>query len=238
VNSTDVKPYEVEGLYFEFSPNGSPYVGTLRATDEDERGPYEANLSLKKAGSRERYARKAAELYGMDGVRLERALNEVCTRRSEEAEALVSSPGVLNRYVKDVARIRGVVKDQEALRLQTLVALGAQLAPLPGGKPAGANLILTAEAGRGKNYVCDAVASMLPEGFFMAFESASAKSLYYRQGRDGPERLHPPLDLPERGGGDGPVGRAVQTAALRRQGVAPHGQQDGGGAQRCPGAQH
>jgi hypothetical protein len=51
---------------------------------------------------------------------------------------------------------------------------------LPNGRPAGANLILTAGAGRGKNYVCDAVASMLPEGFFMAFESASANSLYYR----------------------------------------------------------
>jgi hypothetical protein len=83
-----------------------------------------------------------------------------------------------------VAKIRGVVRDRDALRLQTLVALGAQLAPLPNGKPAGANLILTAEAGRGKNYVCDAVASMLPEGFYMAFESASAKSLYYRAETD------------------------------------------------------
>ena len=48
------------------------------------------------------------------------------------------------------------------LKLQTLVALGAQLAPYPNGKPAGANLIITAEPGRGKNHVCDAVASLLP----------------------------------------------------------------------------
>jgi hypothetical protein len=208
VSATNVKPYEAEGFYFEFSPNGSPFVGTLRATDEAQSGPYEAELSLHKAGSRERYARKAADLYGMDGPRLERALNEVCTRRSEEvaaaaaqtecgaeqesgsevpseeAEALLDSPGVLDRYVEDVAKIRGVVRDRDALRLQTLVALGAQLAPLPNGKPAGANLILTAEAGRGKNYVCDAVASMLPEDFYMAFESASAKSLYYRAETD------------------------------------------------------
>jgi hypothetical protein len=204
VSSPSVKSYEAEGFYLEFSPNGSPYTGTLRTTDEAESGPYEAEVNLQKAGSRERYAKKAAELYGMDGVGLERALNEVCTQRSEEvaaaedaetdqtepdvlseeAEALVSSPGVLDRYVEDVARSRGVVRDRDALRLQTLVALGAQLAPLPNGKPAGANLILTAEAGRGKNYVCDAVASMLPEGFYMAFESASAKSLYYRAETD------------------------------------------------------
>jgi transcriptional regulator with XRE-family HTH domain len=66
------------------------------------------------------------------------------------------------------------------LKLQTLVAGSAQLAPLPGGRPAGANLILTAEAGRGKNYICDAVATGLPEDFFLAFESATARSLYYR----------------------------------------------------------
>ena len=209
MSTPNVKPYEVEGFYFEFSPNGSPYVGTLRTTDEGERGPYEAELSLKKAGSREKYARKAAELYEMDGGQLERALNEVCTRRSEEvaaaeqaeearasaeesepetlpeeAEALVCSPHVLDRYVEDVARARGVVRDRDALRLQTLVAFGAQLFPLPNGKPAGANLILTAEAGRGKNYICDAVASMLPESFYLAFESASAKSLYYRAETD------------------------------------------------------
>ena len=87
VSATNVKPYEAEGFYFEFSPNGSPFVGTLRATDEAQSGPYEAEVSLHKAGSRERYAKKAADLYGMDGTRLERALNEVCTRRSEEVAA-------------------------------------------------------------------------------------------------------------------------------------------------------
>jgi hypothetical protein len=207
VSAANVKPYEAEGFYFEFSPNGTPYIGTLRATDEAQSGPYEAEVNLQKAGSRERYAKKAAELYGMDGSGLERALNEVCTRRSEEvaaavqaergeeqepesagapeeAEALLDSPGVLNRYVEDVAKIRGVIRDRDALRLQTLVALGVQLAPLPNGKPAGAILILTAEAGRGKNYVCDAVASMLPDAFYMAFESASAKSLYYKAETD------------------------------------------------------
>jgi hypothetical protein len=98
----------------------------------------------------------------------------------EEADALVSAPGVLDRYVEDVARIRGVVKDRGALKLQTLVAVGAQLAPLPGGRPAGANSILTAESSRGKNYINDTAATGLPENFVLAFESATARSLYYR----------------------------------------------------------
>lgn len=207
ISSGAVKPYEVEGFYFEFSPNGSPYVGTLRATDAAESGPYEAEVNLQKAGSRERYAKKASALYDMDGTSLERALNEVCTLRSEEVawaaeredteeepreqeplseegDTLISAPGVLSRYTEAVARIRGVVGDREPLKLQTLVAVGAQLAPLPSGRPSGANLILTAEAGRGKNYICDAVATALPEEFYFAFESASAKSFYYRAESD------------------------------------------------------
>ena len=198
---SNVKSYETEGFYFEFSPNGSPYGGTLRANDKDDHGPYAVEINLEKAKSRKEYAAEAAELYGMDQNGLKRALNEVFTLRqeevyaaeqmeesekaseepiTEEAEALVASPGVLNRYVEDAARIHGVVKDREPLQLQTLVALGAQLAPLPNNKLAGASLILMAESGRGKNYICDAVASMLPEEFVMAFESASAKSLYYK----------------------------------------------------------
>jgi hypothetical protein len=184
---TEAKTYEVEGLTFEFSPNGSPLTGVLAVTEVDL-GTYTAEVSLEKGSSRRSYAKEASELYSFDVDRLKRALNEICTLRtdevrraaesedvhevhqepetlSHEADALVSSPGVLSRYVEDVARIRGVVGDREPLRLQTLVAFGAQLAPLPSGRPAGANLILTAEAGRGKNYICDAVTTALPEEF-------------------------------------------------------------------------
>jgi transcriptional regulator with XRE-family HTH domain len=209
--SGEAKAYEVEGLHFEFNPNGSPYTGLLATTLEGS-GTYTAEIHLAKAGSRGGYAKEAAELYGMNAARLKRALNEICTLRTEEvaaaaeaereqegegadpepfspeAEELVTVPRVLDRYVEDVARIRGVVKDRDPLTLQTLVALGAQLAPLAGGKPAGANLIVTAEAGRGKNYICDAAAAALPEEFFLAFESASAKSLYYKAESD-PEIL-------------------------------------------------
>jgi hypothetical protein len=200
---SEVKAYQVEGLEFEFSPNGSPLEGHLTVIAPE--GTFGSKVSLEKLGSRKAWANEAAQLYGMDATRLRLALNELCTLRaeevaaataqteqseeepepiSEEAEALVSAPNVLDRYVKDVARIRSVVKDQDPLRLQTLIAVGAQLAPLAGGKPAGANLILTAEAGRGKNYICDAVASVLPEEFYLPFESASAKSLYYRAEND------------------------------------------------------
>ncbi len=102
----------------------------------------------------------------------------------EQVEELVGRPGVLERYVEDVAKIHGVVGEREHLKLITLNAAGAQLAPLPNGRPVGANVILTAEAGRGKNYLADAVAGGLPEEFFTAFESASAKSLFYKAEKD------------------------------------------------------
>src|SRR5215203_7301028 len=200
---SEVKAYQVEGLEFEFSPIGSPLEGHLTVIAPE--GTFGSKVSLEKLGSRKAWANEAAQLYGMDAMRLRLALNELCTLKAEEvaaataqaeqseeepepvpeeAEALVSAPSVLDRYVKDVARIRGVVKDRDPLRLQTLIAVGAQLAPLAGGKPAGANLILAAEAGRGKNYICDAVASALPEEFYLPFESASAKSFYYRAEND------------------------------------------------------
>ena len=98
----------------------------------------------------------------------------------EEIEQIIGRPGVLGRYVEDAARIQGVVGERETLKLLTLNALGAQLGALPNGRPAGPNVVLTAEAGRGKNYLADAIAAPLPEEFYKAFESASAKSLYYK----------------------------------------------------------
>jgi hypothetical protein len=195
------KEYKVEEFTFEFAPQGDPHKGVLSATGEDP-GTYTAEISLTKLHSRKAYADEASELYGMDKTRLRWALNELCALRqeevaaavqadevaeqseseplSEEAEKLVATPGVLNRYVRDVAGIQDVIKDRDALRLQTLVAVGAQLAPLSNGKPVGANSIVTGESGRGKNHICDAATVALPEEFYLSFESASAKSFYYR----------------------------------------------------------
>src|SRR5688572_17389226 len=191
------KEYKVEEFTFEFTLQGDPAKGVLSTTVKDH-GTHTAEIGLTKLTSRKAYADEASELYGMDITRLRWALNELCTLRLEEVEAaaqagedvekLVATSGVLDRCVEDVASIQDVVKDRDALRLQTLGAVGAQLAPLPNGKPAGANLILIAEPGRGKNYICDAVAVALPEEFYLSFESASAKSFYYRAQED-PEVL-------------------------------------------------
>lgn len=203
------KEYKVEEFTFEFTLQGDPAKGVLSTTVKDH-GTHTAEIGLTKLTSRKAYADEASELYGMDITRLRWALNELCTLRleeveaaaqagedvkqseleplSEDAEKLVATSGVLDRCVEDVASIQDVVKDRDALRLQTLGAVGAQLAPLPNGKPAGANLILIAEPGRGKNYICDAVAVALPEEFYLSFESASAKSFYYRAQED-PEVL-------------------------------------------------
>jgi hypothetical protein len=56
---------------------------------------------------------------------------------SEWAEELVGRSGVRHRYVEDNAGIHKVVGERPMLKLQTLVAFGAQIAPYPDGKPAG-----------------------------------------------------------------------------------------------------
>jgi hypothetical protein len=201
---TVAKIYEVEGFRFEFTPKGNPFKGMLIARFP-EFEPHSAEVNLPSLRSRNDYAAEAAEVCGMDQKRLKIALNALCTRRQEEVEAaaqaeqeladeepeespevgedeidaLVGRSGVLRRFVSDAAMIHGVVREKAPLKLLVLNALGAQLAPLPNGKPMGANVVLIAHWGRGKNYLCDAVAALLPEDFFLAFESASAKSLYY-----------------------------------------------------------
>src|SRR5215207_5995085 len=103
---------------------------------------------------------------------------------SEEVYASLLEPGVLDRYVEAVARMHGIVGDTNPLRLITLVAVGAQLAQLPNGRPLGASGMLIAEAGRGKNYLTDAVVATLPPGWYLSFESASVSSFYYQVERD------------------------------------------------------
>jgi hypothetical protein len=201
---SEAKNYEVGSIRFAFTPQGDPFEGRLRAM-APELAPYTAEAKLASSVSRNRYAKEAAEDCGMDQKELKRALNALCSLREEEVEAareaeskraaerseeisevgdeeieaLIESTGVLGRLVGEAARIHGVVGEKAPLKLLALNALGAQLAPLPNGKPMGANVVLIAHWGRGKNHLCDAVAALLPEGFYLAFESATAKSLYY-----------------------------------------------------------
>ena len=84
--------------------------------------------------------------------------------------------------------MHGVVGDEQAIKLMALVALGAQLEPLPNGRPLGPSVLLTAPPGRGKNYLIDAVVRLLPEKFYVAFEIVSAQAFYYAV-QDDPESL-------------------------------------------------
>jgi len=105
----------------------------------------------------------------------------------EEIDALLA-PGVLGRLRETAAAMHKVRGDEKALELALLVALGAQLEPLPNGRPLGASILITAQAGRGKNHIVDAAVKLLPEEFYFAFEIASGQSLYYKGGED-PEFL-------------------------------------------------
>jgi hypothetical protein len=105
----------------------------------------------------------------------------------EEIDALLA-PGVLGRLRNTAAAMHNVRRDEKALELALLVALGAQLEPLPNGRPLGASMLMTAQAGRGKNHIVDAAVKPLPEEFYFAFEIASGQSLYYKADED-PEFL-------------------------------------------------
>jgi photosystem II stability/assembly factor-like uncharacterized protein len=204
----ETKVYEEGGFRIELTPQGDPHRGTL-VTRFPEMAPYAAEVDLSKKRSRSEYANDAAEVWGVEEGSeltkdLKRALNAVHVRRLEEVAAareaeqeevesteahpevseveiaeLVGEPGVLDRLVEDSAAFSGVVGERPMLKLISLCALSAQLDLLPNGKPVAANLMLTATPGRGKNYLFDAVARVLPDSFYYSFESSSAKSFYY-----------------------------------------------------------
>lgn len=196
------KNYEVDDFRFGFEPEGSPYKGLL-ITRFPELQPYPSKVDLTSSKSRNSYVKEACENCGMVADDLKAALISLCAKRTEDVAAAraseqnleedkqeeevpeeeihqrVGKPGVLDRFVEDAALISLVKREQEMLKLLTLVCLSAQLNLLPNGKPIGANNILTAEAGRGKNFACDAVAHLIPEDFYFEFVSSSAKALYY-----------------------------------------------------------
>lgn len=204
---SETKYYAHEEFEFDFTPNGSPYIGIL-VTRSPELEPYTAEVNLLKPRSCAEYANRASKLCGTESEKLQASLNSICSKRHEEVTAAkksaqskhevppeeeadeeeidcrVGRPGVLERLVEDAATFSRVVREKDMLKLLMLGASSAQLELLPNGKPIGTNTIITAGPGRGKNYLCDAVARLLPESFYFAFESASAKSLYYRAGDD------------------------------------------------------
>jgi DNA primase len=123
-------------------------------------------------------------------IQKEREQEELARRLTEQHQAKVAlvqdeineriaRPGVLARLRDTAAIMHNVRRDEKALELALLVALGAQLEPLPNGRPLGASILLTAPAGRGKNHIFDAAVKPLPEEFYFAFEKASGQSFYY-----------------------------------------------------------
>ncbi len=119
--------------------------------------------------------------------RKQREHEERVAGSQEDIDARLA-PSVLARLRDTAARMHDVRRDEKALELALLVALGAQLEPLPNGRPLGASMLMTAQAGRGKNHIVDAAVKPLPEEFYFAFEIASGQSLYYKADED-PEFL-------------------------------------------------
>jgi|SRR5215211_1844691 len=188
--TAEVKIYEVDQFRFRFMPDGSPMEGTL-LTECAEHPPFATRVSLDKSPSRKEYAKEAAAHAGLEEEALTTALADLCSTRFEEIEAaaeaeghaddseehlpevsqeeidaLVGKPGVLKRVIEAAASYSKVVGERYLLALLFLVFLSVQLEPLPGGKPLGANLILSAPPGRGKNFLADAVARPLPQSFY------------------------------------------------------------------------
>src|SRR5829696_775112 len=137
-----------------------------------------------------RFAEHLRSVMHQEKVELERRSREHQEKvadAQEEINALFTH-GVLGRLRDTAAAMHNVYGDKEPLELAILVALGAQLEPLPNGRPLGASILLTAQAGRGKNHIVDAAVKPLPEEFYFAFEIASGQSLYYMADED-PEFL-------------------------------------------------
>jgi transcriptional regulator with XRE-family HTH domain len=201
---SETKHYEDERRFqFEWTSQGDAYKGIL-VTRYPELEPFTAEVNLSKSRSCNEYASRAQEICGMSKSALKVALNALCSKRHEEMAAAreaeeseaeqeethpqvsqeqiderVGRPGVLDRFVEASVTCSRVIGERKPLGLISLAGLSAQLAPLPNGRPLGANVILTSPPGRGKNYLCDAVARLLPGEFCFPFESASAKALYY-----------------------------------------------------------
>jgi 5S rRNA maturation endonuclease (ribonuclease M5) len=131
-----------------------------------------------KAALEEEVQRRLAKLSGV--IEEERHAEAEDNRLPpEEYEHLLRS-GVLDRYRAEAAKLQGIVGDEDVMDLISLNAFGAQLDLLPNDRPLGPSVVLIGEAGRGKNYLTDAVVRLLPPQWYLAFESASAASLYYQ----------------------------------------------------------
>ena len=188
------KTYKVDGLAFEFVPNGSPFKGLLTAvTSEDT---FAADVNLSSIRSRGAWAGEASELYDFDAAHLKRALTEICTLRTEEVAAaeaateeetkaeapdigperqeaackLLESPDLLEEAAADMERL-GHVGERTTKKLALICALSAH-----SGKPIQPST--HAQSSAGKNALWDAALSLLPEEMIVRRSGLTAKALF------------------------------------------------------------
>jgi hypothetical protein len=192
---TQAKTYEVEGLTFEFTPNGSPFEGLLTATTPET--AFSAAINLTKLRSRAAWAKGMSEGYGADVAMLKRALNEICTLRTGEVAAaekaeqesepgeersdigperyeraikLLKCPDVLEEAAQDMERL-GHVGERSTKKLALICGLSAK-----SGKPIQPST--HAQSSAGKNALWDAVLSLFPEEMVVRRSGLTAKALF------------------------------------------------------------
>jgi hypothetical protein len=193
VGVSEAKTYEVEGLSFEFIPNGSPFKGLLTAVFSE--GAFPADVNLSSIRSRGAWAGEASEHSGADVSRLKHALTELCTLRTEEVAAaeatpeeeasqasdidperheaackLLDSPDLLEEAAADMERL-GHVGERATKKLALIRALSAK-----SGKPIQPST--HAQSSAGKNALWDATLSLLPEEMIVRRSGLTAKALF------------------------------------------------------------
>lgn len=188
----ETKLYEVDGLTFEFSPNGEPFKGLLTVVLSE--GAFSADVNLSSIRSRGAWAGEASELYEADVARLKRALSEICTLRTEEVAAAAASEGeaaeapdigperhaaaskllqstdLLEDAAADMERL-GHVGERPTKKLALICALSAR-----SNRPIQPST--HAQSSAGKNALWDATLSLLPEEMIVRRSGLTAKALF------------------------------------------------------------
>jgi hypothetical protein len=191
----EAKTYEAEGLRFEFTPNGSPFEGLLMVTTSE--ATFSAAINLTKLRSRAAWAKGMSEDYGSNVSQLKRALNEICTLRTEEVAAaekaeqesetgeesldigperyeaamrVLRSADLLEVAAADMERL-GHVGERTTKKLALICALSAK-----SGRPIQPST--HAQSSAGKNALWDATLSLLPEEMIVRRSGLTAKALF------------------------------------------------------------
>ena len=154
----------------------------------------------------ERLERAVQSHHGQARGRVERRVEEYRSegRRGSSPRSTSSSPRGPGEARDTAARMHQVYGDREPLELALLVALGAQLEPLPNGRPLGASILLTApRQGQEPHRRC--AVKPLPPEFYLPSRSPRGRASTTRPTRTRLPQAH--VRLPQRDRGRrGPLG--------------------------------